>query len=276
MRCMTTDAARLAHYVDTWEQAVRDVVALLRSLGPDDWTKPTDLPGWDVRAVAAHLAHLESELAGNEQQPVDVPELEHIASPMGRYTEMGPRARANWPVDRIVDELESSAALRLTALRADPPADPTAVPAITPGGIGWNWETLLSNRVLDVWMHEQDIRRAVGRPGGLDSPAAAHTAGVFARGLGYVVGKRVGPPGGTTVVLDVGGPHPFHTAVVVGDDGRAATVADPLNPTVTLRMDFESYVVLSGGRRRPADVPVEVEGDQELGQQVLGALALTP
>ena len=38
---------------------------LLRELDPDDWAKPTDLPGWNVRYIAAHLAHLESELAGN-------------------------------------------------------------------------------------------------------------------------------------------------------------------------------------------------------------------
>ena len=27
---------------------------LLRALGPEDWTRPTECPGWDVRAMAAH------------------------------------------------------------------------------------------------------------------------------------------------------------------------------------------------------------------------------
>ena len=272
-----TDAERLGSYVDTWQRAVADVVALLRGLSPAEWSAPTDLAGWDVRAVAAHLAHLESELAGNEQATVEVPELPHITSLMGDYTEMGPLARAGWPTDRIVDELESSAATRLAELRADPPTDGKAAPPITPGGIGWSWDTLLSNRPLDVWMHEQDIRRAVGRPGGLDSPAAGHTVRVFARGLGYVVGKRVAPGAGTTVVLDVTGPHPVHTAVQVGEDGRASVLdADPAEPTVTLRMDLESYVVLAGGRRAPSDVPAEIEGNQELGARVLTSMAVTP
>ncbi len=275
---MTTDAARLGAFVDAWEHAVRDVVALLRGLSPDDWSRPTDLAGWDVRAVAAHLAHLESELAGNEQVAVDVPaDLPHITSPMGSYTERGPLARAAWSPAEIVDELEAAAAARLEALRADPPTDGAASPPRTPGGIGWSWETLLSNRPLDVWMHEQDIRRAVGRPGGLDSPAAGHTVAVFARGLGYVVGKRVAPEPGTTVVLDVTGAHPVHAAVRVGDDGRATTLAaDPAAPTVTLRMDLESYIVLAGGRRAPSDVPAEVVGNRELGERVLGSLAVTP
>ena len=29
--------------------------ALLRSLGPGDWTRPTDCPDWDVRAMVGHV-----------------------------------------------------------------------------------------------------------------------------------------------------------------------------------------------------------------------------
>ena len=46
---MTSDETRLRSYVDTWAGAVADVVALLRSLDEDDWSRPTDCPGWDVR-----------------------------------------------------------------------------------------------------------------------------------------------------------------------------------------------------------------------------------
>jgi len=272
-----SDAALLEHYVDAWEVAVADVVTLLRGLSAAEWRMPTDLAGWDVRAVAAHLAHLESELAGNEQEPVEVPELAHITSLMGVYTEMGPLARQDWDTEAIVDELETATATRLAELRAAMPTDAAGVPPITPGGIGWTWETLLSNRPVDVWMHEQDIRRAVDRPGGLDTTPARHTLGVFLRGLPYVVGKRVGPPAGTTVVLDVTGPVSGHAAVVVDSDGRANRLqGDPAQPTVTLRMDLEGYVILAGGRRDPSEVPVEMEGDHELGALVVSSLAVTP
>jgi uncharacterized protein (TIGR03083 family) len=274
---MTQDTERLAGYVEAWRLAVADTVALLRSLDDEAWGRPTDLAGWDVRAVAAHLAHLESELAGNPQRPVEVPELEHIASAMGRYTEMGPIARAGWSTTQIVDELEQAASVRLAQLRAAPPTDGRAAPAITPGGIGWDTETLLSNRPIDVWMHQQDVRRAVGRAGGLDAPAAAHTVRVFARGFGFVVGKRVAPPAGTTAVLDVTGPQQAHAAVLVDDDGRAQPVhSDPVGANVTLRMGTEAFVLLAGGRRAPSVVPVEVLGDRELGDRILAAMAVTP
>lgn len=273
----TSDADRLAQYVAAWKAAVDETVALLRSLDEADWAHPTDLAGWDVKAVAAHLAHLESELAGNEQQPVQVAEAPHIVSPMGFYTEMGPLARRDWPVDRIVDELEASAASRFEELRAVPPTDGTAAPPRTPGGIGWDWNTLLSNRVLDVWMHQQDIRRAVGRPGGMDTAGAEHTVSVFARGFGYTVGKRVAPPAGTTVALEVTGLRPVHLALEVGADGRARPVVPPPDaPTVRLAMDLETYVVLAGGRRDQADAEVTITGDEELGRRVLGLMAVTP
>jgi uncharacterized protein (TIGR03083 family) len=274
---VTSDQERLGQYVDIWADAVDQVLELLRSLAPEDWDRPTDLPGWDVRAVAAHLAHLESDLAGMAQTAVDVPELDHVRSPMSRYTEQGRIARADWSPDRIVEELAKAAEIRLAVLRENPPTDATADPDRTPGGIGWDWETLLRNRPLDVWMHEQDIRRAVGRPGGLTTPAAAHTTQVFTMSLPYAVGKKVAPPAGTTVVVDVRGVHPVHLAVEMGEDGRARpTSGDPQQPTVSLGMDLETFVVLAGGRRPPSQVEVAVSGDSELGARVLEAMAVTP
>ncbi len=82
---------------------------------------------------------------------------------------------------------------------------------------------LLSNRPVDVWMHEQDIRRAIGRPGGYSSPAAAHVMGVFGQALPMVVGKRVAPPVGTTVTLEVPDAGVGWT-VRVGEDGRCVPV----------------------------------------------------
>ena len=271
-----SDADRLQQHIDIWRTMVAENVALLRELDPDDWAKPTDLPGWNVRYVAAHLAHLESELAGNPQQQVDVPEAPHIKSPMSVFTESGPLARADWSTDQIIDELESSAAKRDEALRAMMPLDPAAPGDGFAGGVGWDWATLLSNRVIDQWMHQQDIRRAVDRPGGLAGPGGAHALAVFSRGLPYVVGKRVSPPPGTSVALDITGEHPAELAAAVGDDGRATRVAPaPAEPTVRIGMDFETFIVLSGGRRTPEQVTTTVTGDTSFGDAVLANLAVT-
>jgi uncharacterized protein (TIGR03083 family) len=274
---MTSDQERLSGYVAAWRSAVDDVVTLLRSLDDADWTKPTDLPGWDVKGIACHLAHIESDLAGVRQKRVELPDRPHLTAPTSRFTELGLVAREDMSPAEVVDELEECARTRHEQLLADPPTDGKADPPRTPGKIGWDWETLLNNRVIDVWMHEQDIRRAVGRPGGMNTPAAAHTIAGFARAFPYVVGKVVAPPAGTAVVLDVRGVSPVHLAVEVDASGRAVpATTDPARPTVTVRMDVETFALLGGGRRPASELPVEVAGDDDLGRRILEAMAVTP
>lgn len=268
-------AERLRALVEVWHTAAGDAVALLRSLDEDDWARPTDLPGWDVRAVAAHLAHLESLLAGNPQDEVEVPDAPHVSSVFSRFTEAGPLARADWPTDRILDELESSVTSRYAATLTAPPPDPGAPGPGYAAVLGWSWERLLTNRPVDLWMHEQDVRRAVGRPGGLDSVGARHTAAVLATGLPYVLGRKVRPPAGTTVVLEVTGPLPQVHAAAVREDGRGVAVPAPEDPTARITLDLESWVLLSGGRRPPESVPVVVAGDEGLGRRTAAALTVT-
>ncbi|MCR1784762.1 maleylpyruvate isomerase family mycothiol-dependent enzyme [Nocardioides carbamazepini] len=270
-----SDRDLLAGYVENWWSSVGDLVALLDELGPDDWSAPTDLPGWDVKAVASHTAHLESILAGGPEETADIGAPSHVTGPMGQFTEIGVVTRRDRDPASIVEEIRTSTGARRAALAAAPPEDPAAAADGIFGLIGWNTRTLLRNRPLDLWMHEQDIRRAVGRPGGLDTPGARHTADYLVEAFGFVVGKRAAPPAGTTAVLAVEGSAP--TAVRVGDDGRAHRLDGvPDEPTVSLAMDRESFIVLAGGRRAAAPGAVIISGDQELGERIVAGLATTP
>ena len=266
---------RLSGYVEVWWRAIDDLTTLLEQVAGEDWATPTDLPGWDVHAVVAHTAHLEALLAGADHDQVDIGEPAHVRGPMGQFTEQGVVARRDRTPDELINEIRSSATTRHTALLADPPTDPDAPAPSVYGLIGWTTERLLRNRPLDVWMHEQDVRRALDRPGNLDGPAAAHTADYLAESLGFVVGKRLGAPVGTTVVLEVSGHAAY--AVEVGADGRARTLTEPpAEPTTRMAMDRGSFVLLAGGRRAPEPGAVRVAGDAALAQQVLDHLAVTP
>ena len=270
-----TDQELLSGYVDVWWQAINDFTDLLEELDEADWAAPTDLPGWDVKAVASHIAHLESILAGNPEETADVGEPDHVAGLMGLYTEIGVVNRRSAGPDDIINEIRSAATARHTRLLADPPTDAAGRPDPGFAGVPWDWRTLLRNRPLDVWMHEQDVRRAVDRPGGMDSAAARHTAEYLAESLGYVLAKRVGAPAGTTAVLEMGGSAPY--AFTVNDAGRGERLTDvPDAPTVRLLMDREAFIRLAGGRCEAEPGTVRVEGDQDLGRRVLDALATTP
>jgi uncharacterized protein (TIGR03083 family) len=270
-----TDAPRLAELIETWHRAIADFVALARDIPEDQWQLPTDLEGWCVKDNVAHTAHLEAVLAGAPEETAPVAEAPHIKDLTGLYTEQGVLARRDRTMAELADELETAAAKRYAALQADPPTDAAAPPPKTPGDVPWTTERLLSNRPLDVWMHEQDVRRAIGRPGGYDSPAARHTIAVLGAALPMVVGKRVAPPAGTTVQVDVPDAGESWT-VAVGDDGRAARVPAAPSPTVRITLDAEDFVVLAGGRRAVGTTGPRIEGDAELGHAVLTNLAVTP
>jgi uncharacterized protein (TIGR03083 family) len=269
------DAPRLAELVETWRQAIAEFVALARELPEDQWHLPTDLDGWSVKDNVAHTAHLEAVLAGAPEETVPVDEAPHIRDLAGFYTEQGVLSRRDRDMASLADEIETAAAARHAALQADPPTDGAAAHPKTPGDVPWSNARLLSNRPLDVWMHEQDIRRATGRPGGFDSPAARHTIVSFGGALPMVVGKRVAPRVGTTVQVDVPDAGQSWT-VTIGDDGRAAVVAPVDSPTVRITLAAEDFIVLAGGRRGVDATSPKIEGDAALGQAVLANLAVTP
>jgi uncharacterized protein (TIGR03083 family) len=265
----------LSGLVEVWWRAVDDFSTLLEEVPEDSWSTPTDLPGWDVFALAAHTAHLEHLLAGGEHDDIDIGEVEHARGMMGHFTEQGVVARRGRTPDDVINQLRESATARHTALLADPPRDPDAPAPGLFGAIGWSTLTLMRNRPLDIWMHEQDARRALDRPGNLDSPPAVHAADYLSESFGLVLAKRAGAPAGTTALLRVEGQP--DRAFEVGDDGRGRPSAElPADPDLTVTTDRESFICLAGGRRTPPPGVVKVEGDQELGRRVLASMAVTP
>ncbi len=130
-------------------------------------------------------------------------------------------------------------------------------------------------RVMDSWAHEQDIRRAVARPGDLDGPAAELALGRINRTMPLVVGKRAAAPDGSCVVFAVDGAAGQVVPVVVA--GRASIAeAVPDDPTVTLSMDVETYAAVAFGRWDPDSAlgqgRITITGDQELGRAVVHAM----
>jgi uncharacterized protein (TIGR03083 family) len=268
----------LRDLVVVWESACADFSALLKTLDELEWSLPTDCAGWSVQDVAAHTVALEAELAGDPVPPAEVDErAPHIKNSRGVYTESGVVARRARTPAEVIAEFDDAVRRRADILRDEPLDDPDGEPAITPGDAPWSWATLLRNRPVDVWVHEQDIRRAVGRPGGVDSPGARHAQATFAAGLPYVLAKRAQLPPGTTVVVDVTGPVSAVYAATVDPSGHGVPL-DPeeAEPSARLTMNSETFTILGAGRRDPSALPVKVEGDRDIADRVMSAMCLTP
>lgn len=263
----------LPTYIAAWHSTATDLQALFSELASAEWARPTQCPGWSVFDVAAHLAAIEAELAG--QSP---PSPGHWdgGPPSSRYTQAGVDARRGKTPAEVVDEFRTAVVRRATSLAADPP-DPAAPAPTSAVGRGWDWETLLRNRVIDLWVHEQDIREATNRPGDLDTPGAQVTLASFSMALPYVVAKKAAAPVGTSVLFDVSGPFGFTRSVTVDENGRGA-VSDPgtRGPTVSLTTDTATFARLCAGRIPAAEAAVSITGDSDLGARLVTSMNMTP
>ena len=132
-------------------------------------------------------------------------------------------------------------------------------------------------RVFDCWVHEQDVRRALDRPGGSGNRASALSLDRVQGAMGFVVGKQAGCADGTAVRFDVAGPgDDARVFTVAVEGGRARPVGDDVSPTVTLSMSSIDFVRLGCGRAGGAAVEaaggIGVAGDAAVARTVLGAM----
>ncbi|MFM2182055.1 MAG: hypothetical protein RJB61_349 [Actinomycetota bacterium] len=249
------------------EQCWSSIDALCATLTEEQWKTATDLPGWSVQDNLSHLVAIERMMAGHAPTEHRAADLSNTRNPIGEHNEHEVDVRRSVPGATVFSEWQQAAAERLEQLRSADDAYFDA-PAMTPVGPG-TVADFLHVRVLDCWVHEQDMRRAVGRTGNLSGPAAELTVDRLLRTVPMVVGKRAATPEGQAVVLEiVGGVQRSTTCEVTA--GRAAVVDRPSAPPLChIRLDVEAFVVLATGRRLPSDVSADVTGDAQHAATVL-------
>ena len=253
--------APLTDLIAAWAQAMSDVRTLADELGEPGWRRPSLLPGWTVGDVVAHLSWIERIMLGRADPPHQ-PEwaaLPHATSDFGRATEVPVDLRRSWPRERVLAEFDATIADRHAALRAGPQDLDT--PARDPFGRPSTLEGVLRMRTFDTWVHGQDIRLAVGRPGATDTDAARIAAEQIAGVLGFVWAKKVGASIGSTLTVTVIPPGvELVESVVVTDDGRGRAIARPDSPTVAVTMSFDDFVQLGCGREWPESSREDARG----------------
>ena len=245
---------------------------LLTGLDDAAWSAPA-LPGWDVHAVVAHLIGTEKMLAGAEI-PSAQADGEHVRNDIGKANELWVASLRDRSPAEMAAEFRAITAERLASLQAMSQADFDA-PSWTPSGEG-TYGRWMQIRVFDCWMHEQDIRMAVGMPGHETGPAAERSLDEVTGALGYIVGKRGRAPQGSSVLISLTGPVRRDLRVVT--DGRAKVVdAIDGEPTATIRLSSSLFLRLAGGREdaEAALDRIELGGDVALSRQLATSLAFT-
>ena len=240
-------------------------------LTPDQWEQASDCPGWSVKDVLSHVVGTERQLLG-ETMPAPESFGEHVKNEVGRSNEawvnsMRPKSGAE-----VLGIFEAAINARLDLLDAMSEEQFDA-DSWLPVGKG-SYRDFMAIRVMDCFVHEQDIRISTG-----GSFLAHQRSGRIAldhllAGLPYVVGKKVIPPEGTTVRVEV-----LSRSEVIGSvrvrvqDGRAAVVkeTDAIEDAV-LRCTFEAYLFAAAGRlvapRYLDDGSVTFQGNEQLARRV--------
>jgi uncharacterized protein (TIGR03083 family) len=261
--------------VDMLDAVWASTAALCEGLDEAEWKRPTECPGWTVQDNLVHLTALERFILGDPLPSEDVPEdLPHVKNDIGKANERWIESRRAWTGADALAEFRAATAARLEQLRALDDAG-FAADSWTPMGPG-TVADLLRFRIFDSWVHEQDIRRALERPGDLDSPAARQALDMMVGVLPYIVGKKAGAPDGSTIVLVLTGPLPTSAAVEVVDGRARPLVPAPGDATVRLTLASDAFARLACGRFDPAEAlvtgAVAIDGDIELGGEIVRQL----
>ncbi|HEX4493389.1 MAG TPA: maleylpyruvate isomerase family mycothiol-dependent enzyme [Acidimicrobiia bacterium] len=258
--------------------ALSSVWASMQQLGDTldeaQWKLPTDCPGWTVQDNLAHIIGIESVIIGLPEPKVELPAgLRHVKNELGRSNEVWVESFRGWTGSEVLHEFRVIATSRLNQLRSYTDTD-WAAPSWTPVGDG-QVRDLIPFRVLDSFVHELDMRRALGTPADFEAPAAKLSLDRMRATLGMIVGARLRPPDGTRVAFVVEGPGGFATALAMHESRAEAIdpVPDPVasGVDVTLHMDPDTFVRLIGGRGELDAVAtaVRIEGDAGLGRRVV-------
>lgn len=251
---------------------------LLASLPDEQWTLPSPLPGWSVQDNVSHIIGTEAMLAG-EQPPVDEIDRDaagHVRNDIGAVNERWVEGLRAASPDEVRERFATITETRMATLEAMSQEEWDAE-SFTPAGPD-SYGRFMQIRVFDCWLHEQDIRDAVGEPGHETGVAVDVTLDEMATALGFVVGKKAGAAPGQSVTFELthgdAVVRRFH--VVVGD--RAAVVPALDGPaTVTLTMPVGVMTRRCAGRV-PHDALVDritVDGDAELARRTLENQAYT-
>lgn len=265
-----------AEYARALEETWTGLADAVTGLTPAQWDLPTDLPGWTVKDNVSHVVGLELLLLGEPFPTHELPaDLPHVRNDAGRFMEVAVDLRRPASGESVLAELRDVTARRLKVLRSldDASLDEEVLGFFgNPTKLGWQ----LGIRTFDCWVHEQDVRRALGLPRSLTSTAAAISRRRLLLALTGLA-RDVPAVAGRVVVVETRGEVPSIAALSYGSPPRYVD-ADAPDAAVRITLDFETFLLLGTGRRTYDDVAgsVEIAGDIALGEELVRHFTITP
>jgi uncharacterized protein (TIGR03083 family) len=251
------------------EQSYDAIESICARLDEANWHAQSLCPEWDMRAVVRHLGMMERVLTGwLPASAEDLPPLDRIA-----------------PYETEAAALDdASFATLISGIFADRRADLARLteadlerPSWTPIGPR-SYGGFLEIRIFDFWVHERDITTPLGWATDDGGPRAEIALGQVESSIGYIAGKKIGLPDGSSIRFRLTGPV-VRSIAVAASDGRARAVEQLDQPDAELTTDTVTFIQLAGGRIDPQEQidrgAVYWTGDGELGDRAARNLRFT-
>jgi uncharacterized protein (TIGR03083 family) len=259
----------------------QELTALLRGLGSEDWVRPTACALWTVKDITAHLLDTNIRRLSFGRDRLDsrphVPIASHddLVSYLNRLNAEWVTASRRLSPALLIELLDFTAGQVHAFFRS---LDPHA-PALF--GVAWAGEDVSPNwfdigrEYTERWLHQQQIREAVGAPG-LTARGWLHpTLDIFVRALPFTYRRVEGRPG-QSIRFEIRGEAGGVWTLVRAVAGWNLFEGSDGNPAASVSMDQDAAWKLfsKGLDQDAARRKIEIQGDAALGQPVFHSLAV--
>jgi len=257
-----------------------ELIALLRSLAPEDWKKQTLAPKWKVKDVAAHLLDTQTRglaAAHRGYKPENSKKLppDKLLTLINTLNAEGVRVYGSLSHEELISKMEAASRELAHYVQA---LDPFA-PAVFP--VSWageeqspNWFHI-AREFTERWHHQQQIRVAVDRPGIMTREYYFPVLDCFMRALPHTYRNVDAKPESLAqfnISGDCGG-----SWYLFRDDEVWKLIASPAGEKIsetTIPQEIAWRIFTKGIAREEAETQVRVIGDEAVGRRILQMISI--
>jgi uncharacterized protein (TIGR03083 family) len=255
-----------------------EFVALLRGLDADDWQRPTVCPGWRVHDIVAHVVHdhirrlsrtrdqyaapgppqawiMPGSLHRSNQEFVDVARSWSPRVLMDLLGHLGPEQDRLW-ASMDLDQLGEAVSWAAPDLPAPAWLD-------------------IAREYTEYWVHQQQIRDAVSRPGADSEQLMAPVIDTFQRAVPHTL-RDLSPADGTCVQIQVTGTGGGNWTAQRRNRIWTVNRGPATQPAALVQLPSDCFwrVAIRGITVETAREQALISGDQTLGAAVLNLVAI--